>query len=84
MSEVKATEFPTRPNGSSDWKYELRITDQAATGAAAASETFRTYLCATPLTPRSVLLRDETDGDDFLLETTLAEILTPLLETAGR
>lgn len=84
MSEVKATEFPTRQIGATDWKYELRITDQAATGAAAASETFRTYLCATPLTPRSILLRDETDGDDFLLETTLAEILTPLLETAGR
>ncbi len=84
MSEVKATEFPSRQNGTPDWKYELRITDQAAAGATAASETFRTYLCTAPLTPRSVLLRDETDGDDFLLETTLAEILTPLLEIAGR
>lgn len=84
LAEVKAVEFPGRDIGAGGWKYELRVTDQAATGATAASETFRTYLCSAPLNSRSVLLRDEADGDDFLLEPVLAEILIPLLTEAGR
>lgn len=84
FAEVKASEFPLRDYGANGWKYELRVTDQAAAGATRASETVRTYLCSTPLNPRSVLLRDENDGDDFLLETSLAEILTPLLDETSR
>lgn len=84
FAEVKAAEFPGRDIGSGGWKYELRVTDQSATGAAAASETFRTYLCSAPLGARSLLMRDEADGDDFLLEPALAEILIPLLSEAGR
>ena len=84
LAEVKALEFPGRDIGAGGWKYELRVTDQSATGAAAASETFRTYLCSAPLHNRAALLRDEADGDDFLLEPGLAEIITPLLTEAGR
>lgn len=84
LAEVKALEFPGRDIGGGGWKYELRVTDQAATGATAASETFRTYVCSAPMNSRSVLLRDEADGDDFLLEPGLAEILTPLLTETGR
>jgi hypothetical protein len=84
FAEVKASEFPLHDYNSSGWKYELRITDQAAAGATGASETVRTYLCASPLNAHTVLLRDENDGDDFLLETKLAEILTPLLDETSR
>jgi hypothetical protein len=84
LAEVRAAEFPGRDVGAGGWKYELRVTDQAATGGGAASETFRTYLCAEPFNNRSVLLRDEADDDDFILETGLAEILIPLLSGVGR
>ena len=84
LAEVRAAEFPGRDVGAGGWKYELRVTDQAATGGGAASETFRTYLCAEPANNRSLLLRDEADDDDFILETGLAEILIPLLSGLGR
>jgi Domain of unknown function (DUF4340) len=84
LADVKAAEFPGRDVGSGGWKFALRVTDQAATGGAAASETFRTYLCSAPFNKRSVLLRDEGDDDEFILETGLAEILIPLLTEAGR
>jgi hypothetical protein len=60
------------------------VTDQAATGGGAASETFRTYLCSAPLNTRSLLMRDEADDDDFLLDVGLAEVLIPLLAEPGR
>ena len=84
LAEVSATEFPGRDIGAGGWKYELRVTDQAASGGGAASETIRTYLCSTPFGVRSLLLRDEADDDDFLLAPGLAEILIPLLAEPGR
>ena len=84
LAEVRAAEFPGRDVGSGGWKFEIRVTDQAATGGAGASETFRTYLCSAPFNVRSLLMRDEADDDDFILETALAEILTPLLAEPGR
>jgi hypothetical protein len=84
LAEVRATAFPGRDVGAGGWSYELRVTDQAATGAGAASETIRTYLCSAPLNDRSLLLRDETDDDDFILEPALSAILVPLLTEAGR
>ena len=84
LAEVRATAFPGRDVGAGGWSYELRVTDQAATGAGAASETIRTYLCSAPLHDRSLLLRDESDDDDFILEPTLAALLAPLLTEAGR
>lgn len=84
LAEVRAAEFPGRDVGAGGWKYEVRVTDQAATGGGAASETFRTYLCSAPFNARSVLVRDEADDDDFLLEAGLAEILIPLLADNGR
>lgn len=84
LMQVRATEFPTRDIGAGDFRYELRITDQVAAGATGASESFRTYLCTAPLNRTAVLVRDEGDGDDFLLEASLAEILIPLLGTDGR
>lgn len=84
LAEVRAAEFPGRDVGSGGWKYELRVTDQAATGGGAASETFRTYLCSAPFNTRSLLMRDEADDDDFVLEAGLAEVLTPLLAEPGR
>ena len=84
LMQVRATEFPTRDIGAGDFRYELRITDQVAAGATGASESFRTYLCTAPLNRTAVLVRDEGDGDDFLLETSLAEILIPLLGSDGR
>ncbi len=84
LAEVSATEFPGRDIGAGGWKYELRVTDQAASGGGAASETIRTYLCSAPFGVRSLLLRDEADDDDFLLAPGLAEILIPLLAEPGR
>lgn len=84
LAEVRAAEFPGRDVGAGGWKYEVRVTDQAATGGGAASETFRTYLCSAPLNARSLLVRDEADDDDFILEAGLAEILIPLLAESGR
>jgi hypothetical protein len=84
LTQVRATEFPTRDIGAGEFRYELRVTDQAAAGATGASESFRTYLCTAPLNRTAVLVRDEADGDDFLLEASLAEILIPLLGTDGR
>jgi hypothetical protein len=84
LMQVRATEFPTRDIGAGDFRYELRITDQVAAGATGASESFRTYLCTAPLNRTAVLVRAEGDGDDFLLETSLAEILIPLLGSDGR
>jgi hypothetical protein len=84
LTQVRATEFPTRDIGAGDFRYELRVTDQVAAGATGASESFRTYLCTAPLNRTALLVRDEGDGDDFLLEAALAEILIPLLGTDGR
>jgi hypothetical protein len=84
LAEVRATAFPGRDVGAGGWRYELRVTDQAATGAGAASETIRTYLCSAPLHDRSLLLRDETDDDDFILEPALSAILAPLLTEPGK
>ena len=84
LAEVRATAFPGRDVGSGGWKYEIRVTDQAATGGAAASETFRTYLCSAPFNTRTVLMKDEADEDDFILEAGLAEILIPLLAESGK
>ncbi|MFN5056878.1 MAG: DUF4340 domain-containing protein [Verrucomicrobiota bacterium] len=84
LAEVRATAVPGRDGGAGGWSYELRVTDQAATGAGAASETIRTYLCSAPLNDRLLLLRDETDDDDFILEPTLAALLAPLLSETGR
>ena len=84
LAEVRATAFPGRDVGAGDWRHELRVTDQAATGAGAASETIRTYLCSAPLHDRSLLLRDETDDDDFILEPALSAILAPLLTETGK
>jgi hypothetical protein len=84
LAEVRATAFPGRDVGAGGWSYELRVTDQAATGAGAASETIRTYLCSAPLHDRSLLMRDETDDEDFILDPTLAALLAPLLNEAGR
>ena len=84
LAEVRAVEFPGRDVGSGGWKFEMRVTDQAATGSGATSETFRTYLCSAPFNTRSLLMRDEADDDDFILEAGLAEILIPLLADPGR
>lgn len=84
LAEVRAAEFPGRDVGAGGWQYEIRVTDQAATGGGAASETFRTYLCSAPFNARALLMRDEADDDDFVLEPGLAEILIPLLAEAGR
>ncbi len=84
FAEVGASSFPGRDVGAGGWSYELRVTDQAATGAGAASETIRTYLCSAPLHDRSLLLRDEADDDDFILEPALAAILAPLLTEPGK
>jgi len=84
LAEVRAADFPGRDVGSGGWKYEIRVTDQAATGGGAASETFRTYLCSAPFNTRSLLMRDEADDDDFVLEAGLAELLIPLLAETGR
>ncbi|MGA0134375.1 MAG: DUF4340 domain-containing protein [Opitutales bacterium] len=79
MSDLRAVEFPNRDTGAGGWRYEIRVTDRAAGGAAASAETFRTYLCSAPVNARTLLLRDEADPDEFLLETSQAEALTPLL-----
>jgi hypothetical protein len=84
LAEVRAADFPGRDVGSGGWKYEIRVTDQAATGGGASSETFRTYLCSAPFNTRSLLMRDEADDDDFVLEAGLAELLIPLLAETGR
>ena len=84
LADVRASEFPGRDVGSGGWKFEIRVTDQAATGGGAASETFRTYLCSAPFSKRSLLMRDEADDDDFVLEAGLAEILIPLLAEPGK
>lgn len=84
LAEVRAADFPGRDVGAGGWKYELRVTDQSATGAAAASESVRTYLCSAPFNTRSLLLKDEADEDEFVLETDLAQLLTPLLTEPGR
>lgn len=84
LTQVKATEFPTRDIGAGEWKYLLRITDQAAAGSTGASESLRNYWCTEPLNNTAVLLRDENDDDSFLLDPTLAEILIPLLNSTGR
>jgi len=84
LAEVRALEFPGRDVGSGRWKFEIRVTDQAATGGGAASETFRTYLCSAPFNTRALLMRDEADDDDFILEAGLAEILIPLLAEPSR
>lgn len=84
LMQVRATEFPTRDIGAGEFRYELRVTDQAAAGATGASETFRTYLCTAPLNRSAILMRDEADGDDFVLEAAAADILIPLLGTDGR
>ena len=84
LAEVRALEFPGRDVGSGGWKFEIRVTDQAATGGGAASETFRTYLCSAPFNTRALLMRDEADDDDFILEAGLAEILIPLLAEPSR
>jgi hypothetical protein len=84
LADVRAAEFPGRDVGAGGWKFEIRVTDQAATGGGASSETFRTYFCSAPFNARSVLMRDEADDDDFILEAGLAEILIPLLAEPGR
>jgi hypothetical protein len=84
MAEVSATEFPTRDLGAGDWKYELRVTDQAAAGAGGAAESLRTYLLAAPLGAHHLLLRDEADIDAFLLAPARADVLIPLLDETGR
>jgi len=84
MAEVTAAEFPTRDLGAGDWKYELRVTDQAAAGAGGAAESLRTYLLATPLGAHNLLMRDEADSDPFLLAPARADILIPLLDAAGK
>ena len=84
LTQVKATEFPTRDIGAGEWKYLLRITDQAAGGSTGASETLRNYWCTQPLNNTAVLLRDENDDDSFLLDPTLAEIVIPLLNSNGQ
>lgn len=81
LTQVKAIEFPTRDIGAGEWKYLLRITDQASAGSTGASETLRNYLCTEPLNNTVVVLRDENDEDSFLLEANLAEILIPLLNS---
>jgi ABC-type phosphate/phosphonate transport system substrate-binding protein len=83
MAEVAATEFPTRDLGAGDWKYELRVTDQAAAGAGGAAESLRTYLLAAPIGAHNLLVRDDADTDAFLLAPIRADILIPLLE-AGK
>ncbi|NBX34349.1 DUF4340 domain-containing protein, partial [bacterium] len=83
MAEVTAAEFPTRDLGAGDWKYELRVTDQAAAGAGGAAESLRTYLLAAPLGAHNLLMRDEADSDPFLLAPARADILIPLLD-AGK
>ena len=84
LSQVKATEFPTRDIGAGEWKYLLRITDQAAAGSTGASESLRNYWCTEPLNNTAVLLKDENDDDSFLLDSSLAEILIPLLNNTHR
>jgi hypothetical protein len=84
MAEVTAAEFPTRDLGAGDWKYELRVTDQAAAGAGGAAESLRTYLLATPIGAHNLLMRDEVDTDAFLLAPARADILIPLLDAAGK
>lgn len=79
MADVRAAEFPNRDTGAGGWRYEIRVTDQAAAGAGAVTETFRTYLCSGPINARTLLLRDEADPDEFLLEAAQAEAVTPLL-----
>ena len=84
LSQVKATEFPTRDIGAGEWKYLLRITDQAAAGSTGASESLRNYWCTEPLNNTAILLRDENDEDSFLLDANLAEILIPLLNSSSQ
>jgi hypothetical protein len=84
LAQVKATEFPTRDIGAGEWKYLLRITDQAAAGSTGASESLRNYWCTEPLNNTAILLRDENDEDSFLLDSNLAEILIPLLNSSSQ
>lgn len=84
LAQVKAAEFVDKDVGAGDWKYELRITVQAAGGATGASEKFRTYLCSAPINKTAILMRDEGDTDNFLLEVHSAEILIPIIEPNGR
>jgi hypothetical protein len=84
LAQVKATEFPTRDIGAGEWKYLLRITDQAAAGSTGASESLRNYWCTEPLNNTAILLRDENDEDSFLLDANLAEILIPLLNSTSQ
>jgi hypothetical protein len=84
LAQVKATEFPTRDIGAGEWKYSLRITDQAAAGSTGASESLRNYWCTEPLNNSAILLKDENDEDSFLLDSGLAEILIPLLTSTVR
>lgn len=81
MSDLRAAEFPNRDTGAGGWRYEIRVTDRASGGTGAAAETFRTYLCSGPVNARTLLLRDEADPDEFILETSQAAQLVPLLAT---
>jgi len=84
LAQVKASEYVTRDIGAGEWKYELRVTDQAAAGVTGASEKFRTYLCSAPLSKTAILMRDEGDTDSFLLDVHSSEILVPIIEPNGR
>lgn len=81
LTHVQARSFvvedpttPTQPNG---WRLVVRVTDRSAAGAAGASESLRTYLCAERAGPSTLLMRDESDGTLFLPEAGLAEALAP-------
>lgn len=59
------------------WKFELRVVDRAAAGAAGAAESERRYRVSVAEGPGSLRLRDESDGTVFVPSANLAEALAP-------
>lgn len=60
-----------------EWALMVRVTDRAAAGAATAKESTRSYRCSRPVGPGTLVMRDESDGTEFVPEAGLAEALAP-------
>jgi hypothetical protein len=59
------------------WLFALRVTDQAAAGAAGIAVTERVYHVARAEGPGSLRMRDTSDGTIFIPSPNLAEALAP-------
>lgn len=81
LATVQARSFGAAPrrDGESQpaWALVLRVTDRSAAGAVGASDTLRTYRCGRAEGPSTVRMLDESDGTEFVPDSTLADALAP-------